>query len=152
MMKCALTGHRELSASLDQNALYDALEELIKAGYTAFCCGMAEGFDLLALECLVSLRRKYRIFLEACIPYEGQENSFSFSQRKRYRELIGWCDKRTVLSKSYHGGCYLVRNRYMVDQADLVFAYCNKDTGGTAYTVNYARDRGVEVRLFRAEK
>lgn len=146
-MTCALTGHRELPASFDENGLYDGLEELIREGYDVFCCGMAEGFDLLALECLVSLRQKYRIFIEACIPYEGQENSFSREQRARYQELLGWCDARTVLSKTYHGGCYLARNRYMVDKADLVLAYCVKDTGGTAYTVNYARSKGVKVRL-----
>ena len=64
---CALTGHREIESGFDENRLYDKLEELIRSGYDYFYCGMAQGFDLLALGCLCDLKRKYKIFVEACI-------------------------------------------------------------------------------------
>ena len=69
-------------------------------------------------------------------------------ERALYRELLGWCDRRTVLFPSYRNGCYLVRDRYMVDCADGVLAYLTRNTGGTAYTVNYAREKNVPVFLF----
>ncbi len=147
MKRCALTGHRVLPENFDKNALYDGLEELIRTGCDYFYCGMAEGFDLLALECLVALKQRYRITIEACIPFEGQEKHFSRENRALYRRLLDWCEQRTVIFPSYRGGCYLVRDRYMVDRADVLFAYCNRETGGAAYTVNYARARGVEVKL-----
>lgn len=142
---CALTGHRELPQKFDKNQLYDRLEELIKKGYDTFFCGMAEGFDLIALECLRDLKEKYHIYIEACVPYEGQELHFAPAERKKYRELLLWCDRKTVLFPGYRNGCFLVRNRYMVDCADTVLAYCVKTSGGTAYTVNYAREKGKEV-------
>ncbi len=148
MKNCALTGHRELPASFDDNALYDALEALVKEGYDRFYCGMAEGFDLRALCCLVALKQKYRIFVVACIPFEGQERSFSGENRQVYRSLLPWCDETSVLFPAYRNGCYLVRDRYMVDRADLLFAYCVKEKGGAAYTVHYAGEKGVPVRFF----
>lgn len=142
---CAMTGHRKLPREFDKNAVYDRLEELIKSGCDTFFCGMAEGFDLLALECLTDLKQKYRIYIEACIPYAGQESKFCAEERKKYRELLSWCDKRTVLFPAYRNGCFLIRNKYMVDCCDVLLAYCTKSSGGSAFTVNYAREKGKEI-------
>lgn len=143
---CALTGHREIPLSFDKNALYDEIERLIKEGYDCFLCGMAQGFDLLALGCIADLKQKYKITAEACIPYAGQEKGFSSEEKKRYRELLTWCDVKTVLFEEYRNGCFLVRDRYMVDCADAILAYCKKPTGGAAYTVRYAEQKGIPVR------
>ena len=140
-----MTGHRKLPREFDKNAVYDRLEELIKSGCDTFFCGMAEGFDLLALECLTDLKQKYRIYIEACIPYAGQESKFCAEERKKYRELLSWCDKRTVLFPAYRNGCFLIRNKYMVDCCDVLLAYCTKSSGGSAFTVNYAREKGKEI-------
>ena len=146
---CALTGHRELPADFNKNALYEALENLILEGCDTFLCGMAEGFDLLALECLSSLRQKYRIFTEACIPYQGREQRFSSARyRALYFKLLPACDKQTILSDKYFNGVFLTRDRYMVDHCDVVFAYCNKECGGTYYTVSYAKSKNIPVRYF----
>lgn len=142
---CALTGHRTLDRNFNENGLYDRLEALVREGYDTFFCGMAAGFDLAALECLVNLKQKYRIFIEACIPFKGQESAFSASEKQKYRALLCWCDRKTVLFEKYCNGCYLARNRYMVDRSDAVLAHCNQETGGTAYTVRYAREKNVPV-------
>ena len=140
-----MTGHRELPPDFDKNKLYDKLEELIAGGCDTFFCGMAEGFDLLALQCLADLKQKYRFYIEACVPYEGQEGGYSPENKRLYRSLISWCDREVVFFTSYRNGCYLVRDRYMVDCADVVLAYCTKDTGGTAYTVKYAAEKKTPV-------
>lgn len=145
---CSLTGHRDLPASFDRNALYDALEKLIGEGYDRFLCGMARGFDLLCLECLISLKQRYKISIEACIPYAGQERGFPPAEKRKYRELLPWCDEKTVLYPSYFRGCFLARDRYMVDHADLLFAYCVKKSGGAAFTIGYAGSKGIETRFF----
>ncbi len=144
---CALTGHRDLPPDFDRNALYDELEELIREGYDCFLCGMACGFDLTALDCLVELKQKYPIGLEACIPYEGQANGFPAEEKARYDRLLAFCDEKSVLYRGYDRGCFLGRDRYMVDKADLVLAYLTKNTGGTAYTVRYAKKKGVKVQF-----
>lgn len=145
---CALTGHRDLKKDFDRNLLYDTLEELIREGYTTYCCGMARGFDLTALECLCELKRRYHVRLLACIPYAEQGERLGASDRNLYRILLADCDEKHVLSEHYYPGCMFTRNRYMVDRADLLLAYFVENSGGTAYTVKYARSRGVEVRFF----
>lgn len=143
---CALTGHRELPASFDNKLLYDALEGLISEGCDTFLCGMAEGFDLLALALLIELKERYKIHVEACIPFEGQERLFPEQTRQRYFDLLARCDRETVLFDDYRKGCFLARDRYMVDLCDVVLAYCTKTTGGTYYTVNYAKSKHKQVR------
>ena len=143
---CALTGHRALPADFSVNQLYDLFEELILGGFACFRCGMAQGFDLAALQCLADLRQKYRFTIEACIPYEGHGSNFPCEDRRRYDALLSWCEEKTVLFPAYTRGCFLARDRYMVNGADLLVAYCVKETGGAAYTVKYAMQKGVPVR------
>lgn len=147
-MICALTGHRVLGKEYDSDALYDDLESLVNEGYDLFRCGMARGFDWEALKLLIALKKKYRFQIEACIPYAGHEESFPVKERKNYLDYLSWCDKIHVLYERYCDGCFLARDRYMVDDADLVFAYCKRERGGTAYTVNYARKKEVPIRFF----
>ena len=142
---CALTGHRDLPAQFDRRRLFDELESIIRSGCTYFYCGMAEGFDLTALQLLIELKDRYPLFIEACVPFKGQARKFSEQNRLLYDDLILQCDKVTTLSDKYQKGCFLVRDRYMADRADLVFAYCTKKTGGTAYTVRYALSLGLKV-------
>lgn len=143
--RCALTGHRALPPDFDGNALYDKLEELIVKGCDTFYCGMAQGFDLTALNFLVQLRRKYRFQIEACIPFEGHERRFSYAEQRLFYELLEWCDRKTVSCPGYSKGSFLKRDRYMVDNADVVLAFCRKSEGGTAYTVEYALKKKIPV-------
>lgn len=143
--RCALSGHRVLGDDFPENGVYDSLEEAIQKGYDYFLCGMAQGFDLYALECLIQLKQKYSIQIEACIPFEGQEKYFSQENKRRYRTYLTWCDKKTVLFEGYRNNCFLVRDRYMVDNADLLLAYCKEIKSGTGYTVRYAQKKGVPL-------
>ena len=50
-------------------------------------------------------------------------------------------DEKIYLAKDYYKGCMLTRDRFMADKADVMIAYCKKDTGGTAYTVRYFKKK-----------
>ena len=45
----------------------------------------------------------------------------------------------------------LLRNRQIVECADLVVALWDGSSPGTAFTVNYANERGIPVRLYIPE-
>ena len=147
---CSLTGHRILPDHFNRRLLFDELESFIKDGCTTFFCGMAEGFDLLCLQFLIELKESYPIYVEACVPFKGQEKSFSRENRLLYSDLIQKCDKVTVLFERYKNGCFLVRDRYMVDCSDFLFAYCTKNEGGSAYTVRYAISANKQVIYSKA--
>ncbi|MBQ8684937.1 MAG: DUF1273 family protein [Clostridia bacterium] len=135
---CAFTGHRSLDEAFSSELLEREIENAILLGVTVFFNGMAAGFDLIAAERTLALKRKYpQIKLIACIPYYGQEKSFSDGDKKRYAEILKKADEQVILSERYFRGCMHERNRYMADRADMLIAYCKKDTGGTAFTVKY---------------
>ena len=54
-------------------------------------------------------------------------------------------DKIVYVSKEPSRGAYLARGRHLVDGSRYCISYCNKPTGGTAFTVKYALERGLTV-------
>ena len=115
-----------------------AIRKAIKKGVVNFYNGMAVGFDMLAAEYVLSLKSKFpNIRLIACIPCENQEKGFSAKEKEQYYAILSQADEKVYVSKTYVGGCMLKRNRYMADRADMLIVHCVKETGGTAYTVDY---------------
>jgi uncharacterized phage-like protein YoqJ len=138
--KCVFTGHRELGEDFSPAKLKKTIKALIESGVEVFYNGMAMGFDLLAAEQVLALRKKYpKVKLVACIPYYGQEAYFNVSDKRRYIKVLKKADEQILLSENYYRGCLHQRDRFMVDQADVMVAYCVKDKGGAAYTLSYFR-------------
>lgn len=155
--RCCFTGHRAEKLPWKYNEadpdclrlkerLSDILAALYGAGYRHFICGMASGCDLYCGEAVVALRDEHPdVTLEAAIPFEGQSAQWPPSARKRYFRLAEECDRQTILHHSYTPDCMMDRNRYMVDNADLLVAIYNGTSGGTRNTMLYAMRHGVEI-------
>ncbi len=134
--RCVFTGHRELGEDFSVRKLKKAIEEQIKKGVIYFYNGMAKGFDLAAAEEVIKLKKKNsQIKLIACIPCYGQEKYFSEKDKKRYVSILKNADESITLSPNYYTGCMQVRDKYMVERANVMIAYCKKKEGGAAYTV-----------------
>ena len=134
--RCVFTGHRDLGDDFSKAKLKKEILSLIKEGVEVFYNGMAMGFDLLAAECVLSCKKKYpKIKLVACIPCYGQEKYFSETDKKRYVKILKKADEKVTLAERYHPGCMQKRDKYMVEHADVMIAYCHKPQGGAAYTV-----------------
>jgi uncharacterized phage-like protein YoqJ len=145
---CVFTGHRELGDDFSKLRLKRTIEHLIKQGTENFYNGMAMGFDLLAAECVLSLRKKYpQVKLIACVPCYGQEKYFSDADKKRYVKILKKADEKVVLADHYYQGCMQNRDKYMVERADVMIAYCNKATGGAAYTVKIFEKRNPDGEI-----
>ena len=133
---CVFTGHRHLRDEFSLSDLKNAVEQCILKGTEIFYNGMAMGFDLLAAEVVLQMKKKYpHVRLIACIPFYGQEKNFPETDKKRYCEILKQADEQILLSEHYFHGCLPRRDLYMVKQADSMIAYCKKTTGGAAYTV-----------------
>ena len=135
---CAFTGHRELGEDFCARTLKKELEKAVEQGVHTFYNGMAMGFDLIAAETVLKIKKKHpQVRLIACIPCYGQEKYFSEKDKKRYVRILKKADEQVCLSEHYYRGCMQMRDRYMADRADMLIAYCKKTTGGAAYTVSY---------------
>ncbi|MBP3434792.1 MAG: DUF1273 family protein [Clostridia bacterium] len=136
---CCFTGHRNLIwediPSIREN-LNKTVETLIANGVNVFMTGGAKGFDEIAAEVISSFKDRYpQIYFWVVVPYS----------KKADDESLLKADRVEALSPGYYRGCMHVRNRFMVDHADYCISYLRKETGGTVYTVNYAKRRGVCV-------
>lgn len=146
---CCFTGHRDISvrhADCIVAVLDDTLERLIASGVTVFRAGGALGFDTLAALKVLEKKSAYpQISLHLCLPCKDQAWRWGDYDKGVYNYILSKADSISYVSDKYYHGCMLTRNRQLVDGADLCVSYCNKDTGGTAYTVNYAKNHNVKV-------
>ena len=154
---CCFTGHRpgklpwgyceeDPRCLALKRRIADAAEAACAEGFRHFLCGMALGCDLYFCEIVLALRERYPdITVEAAIPCPTQADAWSPAQRARYRRLVDACDFETVVSAGYTPYCMQRRDRYMVDNADLLIAAFDGTPGGTQYTMQYAMSRGVSI-------
>ena len=94
---------------------------------------------------LYRIKKDFEISLIACIPCPEQDKSYSAKNKERYKRILENCSEVTVLSEEYFDGCMQVRDRYLVDTCDVLIAYKRRNRGGTVYTVNYAKSKGVNI-------
>ncbi len=155
---CAITGHRpsKLPWGYDETAegcrrlretLAEQIATLADSGITSFLSGMAQGVDQIFAELVLALRKKNpALTLQCILPCMGQDNKWPESARKRYRSIVQQADLRFYVSREYHAGCMLERDRYLVKHSDCLLAVYDKaQRGGTAATVNCARELHREI-------
>ena len=140
---CCVTVHREIDPRREEQIsrmLRDEIEQAVADGFTHFISGFATGADLIFAEAVIALKSKYPITLEAALPYPGRMQS----RDPQFRRCLAACDVVKVHADTYFKGCYMIRNRYMVDRSDRVIAvYDGVSRGGTYNTVRYAEGKDV---------
>ena len=147
---CCVTGHRDIPPDRIPEVL-GALERevsiAVREGYTRFISGFAEGADLLFAEAAVlwtGSRPEYS--LVAALPYRGRLECCD----PAFRRLLRRCDEVHVLSERCSRECFLARDRWMVNESGLVIGvWDGRRSGGTAYTLRYAKSLGRQVRIIR---
>ncbi|WP_367924206.1 SLOG family protein [uncultured Ruthenibacterium sp.] len=147
---CCLTGHRDLPGDSRQLVcdLVKAAEQCIEAGVHYFGVGGAVGFDSLAAEVLLDLRdtRFPQIRVIAVEPFAGYTLRWNLEQLRRRQWLLGRYNKVVCLPNPPGREAYLARDRYLVDHSTRCIGYCNRRSGGTAYTLRYAMKNGLYVQ------
>ena len=158
--KICFTGHRSQSLPwgydetkesciLFKSVMTSIIEKAIINGYTYFISGMALGVDMICAEIVLELKKKYKnVMLECAIPCLDQEKKWPLSEQERYKKIIHKADVVHYVSEAkYSGTCMNDRNRYMVEQSDVVIAVWNGKPSGTGNAIKMARDAGKKVRI-----
>lgn len=143
------TGHRDVYRTEGSDAfalLRATILSFIERGYKFFVTGGALGFDTMAAECVVTLKKEHpEIKLVLMLPCKNQTAKWSVWESKKYSDLLRRADETIYVSEEYSKECMLIRDRAMADASSACIAYCNKSRGGTAYTVTYALKKGIAV-------
>lgn len=146
---CCFTGHRDipiLQLPIIKSKLKKTIIEYIEKGYCYFGAGGAMGFDTLAAQTVLKLKETYpQIKLILVLPCLTQMRGWKEADVKEYERIKSLADKVVYTSQEYTRGCMFKRNRHLVDFSSLCIAYLNKDEGGTAYTVKYAKQSGLNI-------
>lgn len=156
MFRVAFTGYRPQKLPFfgeDDPLFIDLLKRLrgqivkfIEDGATEFISGMALGVDTYCAEIVLDLQKQYpNITLFAAIPCADQARLWSTAQQEHYRELLSKCNSKKVLAEHYTKGCMNKRNRFMVDNCDILLAVYDGKPGGTMDAVKYASGVGRKI-------
>ena len=79
------------------------------------------------------------------LPCCNQTRGWKEADIAEYERIMKAADKVTYTSEQYYSGCMHKRNRHLVDNSSLCICYLTEPSGGTAYTVNYARTQGLKI-------
>ena len=132
--------------------LRDTIESFIWLGYRHFISGGALGMDMYAAETVLELKKEYpEILLEMVSPFDAQAAKWAPEYQRRHDALFEKADIVTVTGHEYTKSCMFARNRYLVDNADLLLAAYDGQPGGTQMTVRYAKQAGVQVCCIRPD-
>ena len=149
---CCFTGHRVISQEhidvLNQN-ITDIINSLADDGVTDFITGGALGFDTLAAQKVLEIRKKNpAIRLILALPCKNQTRNWNKTDVAKYNRIMEEADEIIYVSEEYFAGCMHKRNRFMVDNSANCVFYLTATRGGTAYTVKYAL--GIETNMINA--
>ncbi len=143
------TGHRKIPPEdlpMVSEKLRQTLIDCIEKGYCFFGAGGALGFDTLAAQTVLELKKEYsHIKLILVLPCLNQTRGWNEKDIAVYEAIKEKADKVVYTSEHYFNGCMQKRNRHLVDCSSLCICYLTESSGGTAYTVNYAVQNSLTV-------
>ena len=143
------TGHRKIPPEQYKSItgrLDKVLIQLIEQGYRYFGAGGALGFDTIAATAVLHQKERYpQIKLILVLPCKTQTRGWDKADIKLYEDIKAKCDKSVYTSDEYTKSCMFKRNRRLVDNSSVCVCYLTENKGGTAYTVNYARQKDLKI-------
>lgn len=166
MKTITFTGHRpdklygydlKNDKYLKLNKLLEILleEKILNEGYDTFISGGALGFDTVAFLSVKNLKKKYpNIKNIIAVPFENQPLKWSSKDINLYNWMKSVADEVVFVDSLenynmtntdvgiFHKDKLMIRNEYMVDNADLLIAlWDGKNKSGTANCVRYAKHK-----------
>lgn len=162
---CSFTGHRpsKFNFKYDEEhidcirlkaKLINEIERLYLKGFKIFLTGCAMGVDIWCGEIVLQLMKKYKdIQLFSILPCNNYYINWSENYKQRLKNIMKNCTKTILLQERYLNDCYLKRNIYLVDKANLILAVydINSDKSGTKSTLQYAIKKEKEVIIINID-
>lgn len=127
---CCFTGHRDISVEVKPyiaKQLERILRNLIGEGIRYFGSGGARGFDLMAADAVLQLKKEFpHIRLIMVLPCRDQTRGWRGEDRRHYERVLSHADKVVYVQEEYTPGCMQKRNRHLVDNSSVCVAYCTR--------------------------
>lgn len=148
-MIVAFTGHRPEGLGDDVAGAWIAIKEfLLTERPERVISGMALGVDSFAFDIAVDLG----IPVTAAVPWVGHSSNWPAEERERYLKRLERATEVKVTSdvQDFALWVYSTRNRWMVDNSDLLVGIWNgSHDGGTWDALQYSRRLKREPKLLK---
>ena len=141
-MVCTFLGHSDTPEAVYPK-LKNAIEELIiTRGVSTFMVGNHGSFDSMALRALRELKQQYaHISYQVILAYmPHRDDELYSSEETLLPEGIETVPKRFAISW---------RNKWMVNNSQMVICYVIHEVSGAAQFVHYAENHGKEIISLR---
>ena len=148
-LTCCFTGHRTIPVnekSQIEGALLKAIAFLYTKGYRHFIAGGALGFDTMAANAVLTLKKRVKdITLTLILPCADQSAAWRSADKAVYDAQKAEADELVCLSEKYYDGCMQKRNAEMVRRSSACIAYLTRPRSGAGQTVRMAEKAGLTV-------
>lgn len=147
---CCFSGHRPEKANMKEQDIKFRLgieiDKAVKDGYTTFISGMARGVDIWAAELVLEKKRVNKDIKLICAqPYEYFSKDQSWQWNVKYKKIAALADEVVTISYKSNKGCYMLRNKWMVDHSSRLIAVFNGEPSGTKNTIDYAQKKKIQI-------
>lgn len=147
IFRVAFFGHRYVDNILKvEELLEEQIRKLLDENeYVEFLVGRNGDFDRCASSSVIRVRKRYRddnSALVLVLPYQTAEYQ---SNEESFHDYYTDAEISYEASKSHPKAAFRIRNREMVDRADLIICYIDHLSGGALNTVQYAIEQGKDV-------
>ena len=146
MLSCTFAGHREVLHAGIQEKLTGVLTELLEQDdeFCFYVGGMGE-FDKMCEHAVRRLKLQFaekQIRLKLVLPYMKKEicDRADFYCTLFDEVIIPECAETEHFKRAIR-----TRNRWMVEQCQVLIAYVHRDFGGAAEMMKYAEEAGLQV-------
>ncbi len=148
---CFFTGHRIIAAGrIDEvkKKLAENIEKfIIKYDVKNFICGGAIGFDTIAAEAVIKLRKLYpHIKLYLYLPCYDQSKKWNADQKRKYKTIMSRADEVIYVTEGeYTEDCMRERNLRMIRDSVFCIAFCIYQRSGAGMTLRNASETGCII-------
>ena len=134
-----VTGHRDLQHT-EEEIKKVFKEKLLELKPSLVNTGMALGFDILAAECCVEVGIPFR----AVLAFPAMHERWRVLEQERFNNLLKQAVEVVSISPKFlNKYVYIKRDKWVVENSDEIVSYLSPeaDSGGTFFTVNYAKQQ-----------
>ena len=143
----AFFGHRYIINPFQIESRIDIIiEKLIKEKqYVEFLVGRNGDFDQFVSSAVIRAKRKYRddnSSLVLVLPYLTAEYRNNVEYFEEYYDEIEICQES---AKAHFKSALQIRNRQMVERADLIVCCIDHESGGAYQAIQYAKKQNKKI-------
>ena len=142
------TGHRPDKLGGYSDAIFNKLVGVAKLAIKdadKVISGMALGWDLAIAQAAIDLD----IPFIAAVPFKGQECKWPKQTQLKYQEILSKAEKVVYVCEGGYAPYKMQeRNKWMVDNSDILVALWNGTPGGTANCISYAEKQNKVIENY----